>query len=88
MPKFSIPRQTYWPPPEIGLRQKELCDFLSLNYRATALNAKLVGLSTHDYLQKITGWQLRNERYYPVRSCCDVKSLDLKRENIGIKKDD
>ncbi|MEM6256073.1 MAG: hypothetical protein AAF821_24435 [Cyanobacteria bacterium P01_D01_bin.156] len=58
-----------WPPPDIvqrGLRQRELCDFLGLNYKAEALNAKLMGLSTHDYLQCITGWQLRRERYYPT----------------------
>lgn len=58
-----------WPPPEIfqtGLRQKELCDFLGLNYRAEALNAKLTGLSTHDYIQQLTGWKLHNEHYYPA----------------------
>ncbi|MEO0869661.1 MAG: hypothetical protein AAFY17_14730 [Cyanobacteria bacterium J06642_11] len=57
-----------WPPPEIertGLRPKELCDLFGLNYKAEALNAKLLGLSTHDYLQQLTGWQLRYERYYP-----------------------
>lgn len=63
--------QVSWPPPEVvqtGLRQKELCDFLALNYKAEAVNAKLLGLTTHDYLQQLTGWQLRHERYYPSMS--------------------
>lgn len=49
---------TPWPPLEIvrtGLYQKELCEFLGLNYKAEALNAKLLGLSIHEYLQRITG---------------------------------
>ena len=61
-------RDNPWPPPEVvqaGLRQKELCDFLGLNYRAEALNAKLSGLTTHDYIQQLTGWKLCKERYYP-----------------------
>jgi hypothetical protein len=48
-----------------GLRQKELCDRLSLNYRVVALSAKQLGLSTHEYLQQDTGWVLHEERYYP-----------------------
>lgn len=57
-----------YPSPEVvqtGLRQKELCDFLRLDYRLVALNAKHLGLSTHEHIQQITGWQLCNERYYP-----------------------
>lgn len=67
---------TPWPPPEIvqeGLRQVELCDFLGLNYKVVVLNAKLSGLSTHAYLQQITGWQFRDERYYPVKKLHDDK---------------
>ncbi|MEM9804865.1 MAG: hypothetical protein AAF959_06260 [Cyanobacteria bacterium P01_D01_bin.56] len=64
-----------WPPLEIvrtGLHQKELCDFLGLNYRAEALNAKLLDLSIHEYLQRITGWQLHRERYYPLTDTAPV----------------
>lgn len=48
-----------------GLRQRELCDRLGLNYKKVATAAKQLGLSTHTYLQQRTGWQLRNEYYYP-----------------------
>jgi hypothetical protein len=48
-----------------GLRQKELCDRLGLNYKLVALTAKQMGLSTHAYLQQETGWILKNELYYP-----------------------
>jgi hypothetical protein len=48
-----------------GLRQRELCDRLMLNYRVVALSAKQLGLSTHRYLQQDTGWVLYEERYYP-----------------------
>lgn len=50
---------------QTGLRQRELCDRLGLNYKAIAATAKQLGLSTHVYLQQQTGWQLCNERYYP-----------------------
>lgn len=49
-----------------GLRQRELCDRLMLNYRVVALSAKQLGLSTHHYLQQDTGWVLYEERYYPA----------------------
>ncbi|NJO40245.1 MAG: hypothetical protein HC865_06135 [Cyanobacteria bacterium RU_5_0] len=48
-----------------GLRQRELCDRLGLNYKAVAQLAKQLGLSTHTYLQQQTGWILRDELYYP-----------------------
>ena len=51
-----------------GLSQRELCDRLLLNYKVVALSAKQLGLSTHEYLQKETGWYLANERYYPSLS--------------------
>ncbi len=48
-----------------GLRQRELCDRLMLDYKVVALSAKQRGLSTHGYLQQDTGWVLYEERYYP-----------------------
>lgn len=48
-----------------GLRQRELCDRLMLNYRETAVTAKQLGLSTHAYIQQKTGWILFKELYYP-----------------------
>jgi hypothetical protein len=48
-----------------GLRQRELCDRLGLDYKAVAQVARQLGLSTHDYLQQQTEWILRDERYYP-----------------------
>lgn len=48
-----------------GIRQKELCDRLGLDYKTVALSAKQQGLSTHDYIQQETGWILKNELYYP-----------------------
>lgn len=58
-----------------GLRQRELCDRLMLDYRIVALSAKQLGLSTHSYLQQDTGWVLYEERYYPpgtqIEGCND-----------------
>jgi hypothetical protein len=51
--------------PPIGLRQRELCEKLGLNYKTVATTAKLQGISTHAYIQQVTGWILRNELYYP-----------------------
>jgi hypothetical protein len=48
-----------------GLRTRQLCDRLYLDYRVVALSAKQMGLSTHDYLQQETGWILYDELYYP-----------------------
>ena len=48
-----------------GLRQRQLCDYLGLDYRAVAASAKRSGLSTHAYLQQETGWVLIKELYYP-----------------------
>ena len=48
-----------------GIRQRELCDFLGLDYKAVAVSAKQLGLSTHAYLQQKTGWILKDELYYP-----------------------
>ena len=48
-----------------GLRQRELCEQLGLNYREVAKTAKQRGLSTHAYVQQITGWRLQDELYYP-----------------------
>ena len=53
-------------PVAIGLRQRELCDRLKLNYKIVALSAKQLGLSTHQYLQQDTGWVLYEELYYPA----------------------
>ena len=48
-----------------GLRQRQLCDRLQLNYREMAVIAKQLGLSTHAYIQQRTGWILFEELYYP-----------------------
>jgi hypothetical protein len=48
-----------------GLRQRELCDRLKLNYREMAVTAKRLKLSTHAYIQQRTGWILFEELYYP-----------------------
>ncbi|NEQ30791.1 MAG: ABC transporter substrate-binding protein [Leptolyngbya sp. SIO4C5] len=50
-----------------GLRQREFCDRLGLDYKEVARSARQEGLSTHVYLQQETGWQLDNERYYPPK---------------------
>ena len=52
-------------PPSEGLRQRELCEYLGMNYREVAQSARQLGLSTHAYVQQQTGWQLRDELYYP-----------------------
>ena len=48
-----------------GIRQRELCELLGLDYKTVATLAKQLGLSTHAYLQQETGWILKNELYYP-----------------------
>ena len=48
-----------------GLRQRELCEHLGMNYREVAQAARELGLSTHAYVQQQTQWQLRDELYYP-----------------------
>lgn len=48
-----------------GIRQRELCDLLGLDYQTVAVSAKQRGLSTHAYLQQETGWILQDELYYP-----------------------
>ena len=48
-----------------GIRKHQLCDLLGLDYKAVALSAKQLGLTTHDYLQQKTGWILKDELYYP-----------------------
>jgi hypothetical protein len=48
-----------------GLRQRELCEMLGLDYKTVAANAKRAGISTHEYVHKETGWILINELYYP-----------------------
>lgn len=48
-----------------GIRQRELCDLLGLDYKAVAVSAKQLGLSTHAYIQQETGWILKDELYYP-----------------------
>jgi hypothetical protein len=48
-----------------GLRQRELCEQLGLDYKTVAAKAKALGLSTHAYVQQETGWILRDELYYP-----------------------
>lgn len=48
-----------------GLRQRELCDRLKLNYREMAVTAKQLALSTHAYIQQKTGWILFEQLYYP-----------------------
>ncbi len=52
-------------PNRTGIPQRELCDLLELDYKAVALAAKQLGLSTHAYLQQETGWILKKELYYP-----------------------
>ncbi|MGD1904944.1 MAG: hypothetical protein ACFB0C_03015 [Leptolyngbyaceae cyanobacterium] len=59
---MDIPSKTDLSP---GLRQRELCDRLGLNYREVAQTAKRLGFSTHTYLQLYTSWRLHNELYYP-----------------------
>ena len=48
-----------------GISQRELCERLGLDYKAVAVSAKKLGLSTHAYLQQKTGWILKDELYYP-----------------------
>ena len=48
-----------------GLSQKQLCEHFGWDYKAIARAAKDRGLSTHAYVQKKTGWILKQERYYP-----------------------
>lgn len=48
-----------------GIRQRQLCERLGLDYKAVAAIAKTEGLSTHAYLQHITGWILKEELYFP-----------------------
>ena len=48
-----------------GIRQRELCDLLGLDYKTVAVSAKQLGLSTHAYLQQKTGWILKDELYHP-----------------------
>ncbi|MEO1430901.1 MAG: hypothetical protein AAFV71_17920 [Cyanobacteria bacterium J06633_8] len=50
---------------QTGIRQRELCELLGLDYKTVATLAKQLGLSTHGYLQQRTGWILKNELYYP-----------------------
>lgn len=50
---------------QTGIRQRELCELLGLDYKTVAVSAKQLGLSTHAYLQQQTGWILKNELYYP-----------------------
>ncbi|MEM6402793.1 MAG: hypothetical protein AAF757_21620 [Cyanobacteria bacterium P01_D01_bin.116] len=50
---------------QTGIRQRELCELLGLDYKTVATLAKQLGLSTHAYLQQETGWILKNELYYP-----------------------
>ncbi|MEO1429994.1 MAG: VTT domain-containing protein [Cyanobacteria bacterium J06633_8] len=54
-----------------GIRQRELCDLLGLDYKTVATSAKKLGMSTHAYLQQETGWILKDELYYPP----DTKDL-------------
>lgn len=56
-----------------GIRQRELCEKLGLDYKAVANSAKKLGMSTHAYLQQETGWILKDELYYPP----DTKDLSL-----------
>ena len=53
-----------------GLRQRELCEHLGMNYREVAQAARKLGLSTHAYIQQQTQWQLRDELYYPPEEKC------------------
>ncbi|MEO0933824.1 MAG: VTT domain-containing protein, partial [Cyanobacteria bacterium J06641_2] len=48
-----------------GIRQRELCDLLGLDYKTVAATAKERGMSTHAYIQQETGWILKDELYYP-----------------------
>ncbi|MEO1375293.1 MAG: hypothetical protein AAFW70_13425 [Cyanobacteria bacterium J06635_10] len=57
---------------QTGIRQRQLCELLGLDYKNVATSAKQLGLSTHAYLQQETGWILKNELYYPP----DRSSLD------------
>ncbi|MFS8840308.1 putative membrane protein YdjX (TVP38/TMEM64 family) [Thermostichus sp. MS-CIW-21] len=66
--------------PPSGIRQKELCELLGLDYKAVATEAKRLGLSTHAYLQQKTGWILKDELYYPPGTTFD-KSAD--GESVG-----
>jgi uncharacterized membrane protein YdjX (TVP38/TMEM64 family) len=50
---------------QTGIRQRELCERLGLDYKTVAVSAKQRGLSTHAYLQQETGWILKDELYYP-----------------------
>ncbi|MEL6462870.1 MAG: hypothetical protein AAFQ91_32410 [Cyanobacteria bacterium J06621_15] len=50
---------------QTGIRQRQLCELLGLDYKTVATLAKQLGLSTHAYLQQETGWILKNELYYP-----------------------
>ena len=61
-PHKSNPQSMY---SRTGIRQRELCNLLGLDYKAVALSAKQPGLSTHAYLQQKTGWILKDELYYP-----------------------
>ncbi|MEM7554244.1 MAG: hypothetical protein AAF378_09090 [Cyanobacteria bacterium P01_A01_bin.84] len=57
---------SFFPRPEKrGLKLQELCEKLGLNYKQVALSANQQGIGTHEYIQKITGWVLRQELYYP-----------------------
>jgi hypothetical protein len=60
-----------------GLKQRELCDHLKLDYKVVALSAKQLGLSTHHYLQQDTGWVLYEERYYPPGTYITEALYDL-----------
>ncbi|MDJ0576829.1 MAG: VTT domain-containing protein [Xenococcaceae cyanobacterium MO_234.B1] len=60
-------------PNRTGIRQRELCDLLGLDYKAVAASAKQLGLSTHAYIQQETGWILKDELYYPP----DTLVIDL-----------
>ena len=50
--------------PVPGLRQRQLCELMGLDYREVAQTAKQQGMSTHAYIQQQTGWILRLELYY------------------------
>ena len=63
-------------PNRTGIRQRELCDLLGLDYKAVALAAKQLGLSTHAYIQQETGWILKDELYYPP----DTEIINLAEE--------
>ena len=66
--------------PPSGIRQKELCELLGLDYKAVATEAKRLGLSTHAYLQQKTGWILKDELYHPPGTTFD-ESAD--GESVG-----